>query len=589
LATTGSVSSSAEVNIYVSLDETNSSFHYPRDWSGVTIKGGSFYVPPAVTQSVRETPRIKRSARAQGDDQQYGAVNTMELRDRDNTPTNAKLSQQIESHFGESWSSFREITRRFIVVKRYTIPGNTGEDMANNLYVPHIDLFEANPVLRRLSSIYRWMRGSLRYKFIVSGELQQNLRVMINPFSYQYNTTTANATSVTLKTALATKFIGGISPTTVIEVPYLGFQNVLYTPMGVPTGGRSLDTSMVMSLVGTTSTDAVVTVLMATSDDFRFSGFIGIRGLALAGTAPNYRNWSSLSKKTQESKSISSEFDYIEDVEEETEDNEQMSIPDDSRVNFTRLTSPQPKKRSARAQSAQGETETEGNPPSMSLGKKGIVLKEGKTMTIGEHTMKAFDGLATAAMPELPWSMADIYERHSRVDGFSWDSTQSTGTELKSYTVPFDLLKNDITKMPFEHFKLWRGHIQVKFQLNAIPMSQGRLIAYYLAGVDDAYFSEGFEGTDTGWMTTIPHVFLNPTVSTTGVLDIPFQHPYNYLIAGSDMAAAPQSTPHFLGQLKVAVFNPLQVGTGGSTTVDINVTAIIKSSKNLVITNRSPL
>ena len=142
---------------------------------------------------------------------------------------------------------------------------------------------------------------------------------------------------------------------------------------------------------------------------------------------------------------------------------------------------------------------------------------------------------------------------------FTWSSTNARDSVLVSKNIPGDALVSNILQvLPFAYHALWRGDVEVCFQVNGTPFMAGALIAYFNPLRSSTYRS-AIENTLSG-----EHVILQANNSDSVLFPIPYRY-FNDLMNTDKLFDSPAT--HSLGSLHVAVLSPLVSSSATSVTV----------------------
>jgi len=182
-------------------------------------------------------------------------------------------------------------------------------------------------------------------------------------------------------------------------------------------------------------------------------------------------------------------------------------------------------------------------------------------------------GRAHTHMNTTPWDLNMMTERNALIDSLPWSVTDAENTILKSYQVPFGLLKTAIQKEPFDRFTFWRGKATIRFQVNGSRFHAGRLIAYFVPLHVSA--SNQYIWDSRVLQSQCQHVFIDPAKGDVVELEIPFRHPKSFL-----SIADPND---YLGYLYVSIFNKLSVATSVAPTINVSVVARIQSEFHIPV------
>jgi len=179
---------------------------------------------------------------------------------------------------------------------------------------------------------------------------------------------------------------------------------------------------------------------------------------------------------------------------------------------------------------------------------------------------------AEEVIKEVRWTMENTVEKEFLIANILWATTDASGSVLANYNIPFDCLSSTIAHDPFRLFCFWRGEVCVKFSVHGTKFHNGRLCVTYYPMISNNLYNSWQKLSKPSW-TVNPHVMLDPSVNTIGVLEVPFVTSVDWLNLREQ---GPLDT---LGLIAVQVLNPLQIGAGGSTNVNIAVTVSFKKSE----------
>lgn len=144
---------------------------------------------------------------------------------------------------------------------------------------------------------------------------------------------------------------------------------------------------------------------------------------------------------------------------------------------------------------------------------------------------------------------------------FSWASTSSKGSVLINKNIPGDaLISNILQVLPFAYNSLWRGDVEVCFQVNGTPFMAGALVAYFNP-LRNANYQTAIENTLSG-----EHVILQACNSDSVTFTIPYRY-FNELMSTDKLFDSP--SVECLGSLHVAVLSPLV--SAAATSVNVSV------------------
>lgn len=198
----------------------------------------------------------------------------------------------------------------------------------------------------------------------------------------------------------------------------------------------------------------------------------------------------------------------------------------------------------------------------------------------GQSRGQAFDPLRDDAMIGDA-HLEDFFRRPVKIAAFDW----AIGSGLDEIFDPWTLYWEDsFVSARIRNFKLLRCKMKVKFILNGNPFYYGRAIASYnpLRLQDNLTNVSTFSENDVVLASQRPHVWLNPTSSAGGELDLPFFTYLNVL----DISARDWRT---MGDIKLFATQSLKHSNGATDqNVTISVFAWAEEVKYSVVTNSLP-
>jgi hypothetical protein len=160
-------------------------------------------------------------------------------------------------------------------------------------------------------------------------------------------------------------------------------------------------------------------------------------------------------------------------------------------------------------------------------------------------------------------TLDNFFSRPIKIHEVEW----GTGTSLYSVINPWSLyFENPRVSNRIANFNLMRAKLHVKIVVNGNGFQYGRAIAYYQPmHTFDAVTSIASLVPETIVQgSQIPHVFINPTMSSAGDLSLPFFNYFNNM-------SVPESEWEVLGQLIIRSINPLKHANGASDQVTVSV------------------
>nr|AWU65954.1 MAG: polyprotein [Husavirus sp.] len=143
----------------------------------------------------------------------------------------------------------------------------------------------------------------------------------------------------------------------------------------------------------------------------------------------------------------------------------------------------------------------------------------------------------------------------------TWSKSQTKGTVVASYEVPFDLLTSkdlDLQTTKMRSFQYMRADFEFRFQTNGNSFQQGMLIAYFLP------LSKKTETTRLEDATANEHVMIRPLNSQDVEIEIPYRFFYPYLRTNGFTGLRENEN---LGTLVIQVWSPLTYISGSDVTL----------------------
>lgn len=176
--------------------------------------------------------------------------------------------------------------------------------------------------------------------------------------------------------------------------------------------------------------------------------------------------------------------------------------------------------------------------------------------------------------------LGNFFSRPIKIHSVEW----GTGTTLFSEINPWKLyFENPRVSNRIANYNLMRAKLHLKVVVNGNGFQYGRAIAYYHPmHVFDTVTSNASLVSETIVQgSQMPHIFINPTMSSGGDLILPFFNYYN-------MISVPESEWEVLGQLIIRSINPLKHANGASDQVTVSVFAWAEDVSMSILTSREP-
>ncbi|APQ44498.1 polyprotein [Basavirus sp.] len=180
-----------------------------------------------------------------------------------------------------------------------------------------------------------------------------------------------------------------------------------------------------------------------------------------------------------------------------------------------------------------------------------VKLNETRLVEGATQAKSVGDKLRKLALNEVPQDLSFGYNSDVYRLDIEWKQSDIVGKAIASYKIPFGLLSkgghSNVQNMPFDRFMYWSGDVEVKFQINATPFTQGLLVAYF---VPLAEYQVELRN-----ITACSHVKIIPSQSSTYSLRIPFRY-YRSVINTTNVDI------ESLGILHLTPMSLLQAGDG---------------------------
>ncbi len=162
-------------------------------------------------------------------------------------------------------------------------------------------------------------------------------------------------------------------------------------------------------------------------------------------------------------------------------------------------------------------------------------------------------------------SLAEFLSRPVKIATFAWSTTLGT---LSQAVTPWELfLDNPQVRSRVEGYRLLQGKLNVRIILNGGPFTYGMAIASYDPKfLYDNFVASGNPTLEIARVSMLPHVFLNPTLSTGGEMVLPFFSQDNWLDLCGSVSTG-------MGLLTFRSINNLLHANASSASVDIGVYA----------------
>lgn len=162
--------------------------------------------------------------------------------------------------------------------------------------------------------------------------------------------------------------------------------------------------------------------------------------------------------------------------------------------------------------------------------------------------------------------LGNFFQRPVKIYEKEWGLGITFGEDFDPWSLFF---QNKRVINRISNFNLLRCKLHLKFLVNGTPFHYGNVIAAYnpLDVFDDTAPSlTSLINQDLIQLSQKPHIYLNPTTSQGGEMELPFFYHKNYL-------SVPDSDWAQMGRIYLRTMNDLRHAAGGSDTVTISVFA----------------
>jgi hypothetical protein len=176
-------------------------------------------------------------------------------------------------------------------------------------------------------------------------------------------------------------------------------------------------------------------------------------------------------------------------------------------------------------------------------------------------------------------SMNNFFKRPLRIREFSWLTNSNLNVDFNPWNAYFD---NPRVINRLANFRLLRASLHVKFMLNGTSLHYGRLLISYrpLPGFDGLSRNNGGQN-DLCLASQRMHLYLNPTISQGGTLELPFFHPSTFL----DVTRAQWSE---MGIIDCDSLTTLKHANGADSPVTLTVFAWAEDVEVCALTQQNP-
>lgn len=209
----------------------------------------------------------------------------------------------------------------------------------------------------------------------------------------------------------------------------------------------------------------------------------------------------------------------------------------------------------------------------------GTTLSENSVVKTATQVLKpaSHEKLAKQHLPENGFTLQTLVQKEAVVGNFQWTTATASGGKLAMYNNPWDLLTTAATSGPFDIASAARFDVRLRVQVTGQKFQTGMLIiAWAPLTSQNSIYPTATLGNQLSYgnvtsLSAFRHVTLSASKEESAELFIPFVNPQGYL----DVVNPAQTGKDSLGTIVIAVLAPLQVSTGATNYVSVNVMAQI--------------
>lgn len=161
--------------------------------------------------------------------------------------------------------------------------------------------------------------------------------------------------------------------------------------------------------------------------------------------------------------------------------------------------------------------------------------------------------------------LGNFFQRPVKIFEKEWGINITLAENINPWKLFFE---NPRVQNRIANFNLLRCNMQLKILVNGTPFHFGRLMVGYapLDAYDETSPITGMIQQDLVQLSQRPHIFLDPTTSTGGTMELPFFWHKNYI-------NIPDTEWNMMGELVLRTINTLQHANGGTDPVTISIFA----------------
>lgn len=163
-------------------------------------------------------------------------------------------------------------------------------------------------------------------------------------------------------------------------------------------------------------------------------------------------------------------------------------------------------------------------------------------------------------------TLEEFFSRPVRIHSFTW----TPGVAAFEFIDPWSLFFHNLRVVNrINNYNLLRAKLHIKIVINGNGFYFGRMLASYLPRptlIFGAPLPRALVPQDLIQMSQLPHVYLDPTTSQGGELELPFFHIYNAL-------SIPENDFSQMGALTFKTLTPLAHANNGTNPVTVTVFA----------------
>lgn len=174
----------------------------------------------------------------------------------------------------------------------------------------------------------------------------------------------------------------------------------------------------------------------------------------------------------------------------------------------------------------------------------------------------------TLRMTDVPMQYSSVVEKWYKVATYQWTTVQTAGGDLVKLSLPSEAIQDQQLNQPFQNFAYWRGDVELRVVCNSTPWHKGLLKCCWAPSVTKHVYDTYRPTTDLTMLSNLPGGYIHANAPVPQLVKCNFVSPLNYI---STAAEDQYSLKGSFGVFGLHVFEPLEAGTGTSTSVDVTI------------------